>query len=115
MTGIPLSEDGFGTDIWLLSGTPKGKSLAARLSSKGLFGGAVDLALWEGYASLPVASQTYVIYGTGISGSASDAQMPQAGELIRRCVKDNRTVKAPPEGLHTAFIVLGCARHTRAD
>ena len=115
VTGIPLSEDGFGTDIWLLSGTPKGKSLAARLSSKGLFGGAVDLALWEGYASLPVASQSYVIYGTGISGSASDAQMPQAGELIRRCVKDNRTVKAPPEGLHTAFIVLGCARHTRAD
>jgi len=115
VTGVPLSEVNSGTDIWLLSGTPKAKSLAVRLSSKGLFGGAVDLALWEGYASLPVASQTYAIYGTGITGSESDAQMPEAGELIRRCVKDNRTVKSPPDGLHTAFIVLGCARHTRVD
>ncbi len=115
VTGLSPLEDRSDSDIWLLGGTPIGKGLAVRMSSQGLFGRGVDLGLWEGYASAPVASQTYVIYGTGITGSESDAQMPQAGELVRRCAKDNRTVKAPPEGLHTAFIILGCARHARAD
>lgn len=115
ISGAQPPQDGFGTDIWLLSGTPLLRGLRAQLLSKGVFGGDVDLALWEGYASLPVAYQTYVIYGTGISGRAVDAQMPEAGEWIMRCVQNQQTLKAPPDGLHTAYMLLGCARHTRAD
>ena len=115
ISGAQPPQDGFGTDIWLLSGTPLLRGLRAQLLSKGVFGGDVDLALWEGYASLPVASQTYVIYGTGISGRAVDAQMPEAGEWIMRCMQNQQTLKAPPDGLYTAYMLLGCARHTRAD
>jgi hypothetical protein len=62
-----------------------------------------------------VASQTYMIEGTGVVGTARDAQMPQAGALLIRCARDDRIVKAAPAGLEPAFLALGCAKHTPAE
>lgn len=113
--GASQPVDGFGSDIWVLSGTPDTSGLRVQLMTKGVFGGAVDLVLWQGYASLPVASQTYMIHGTGIIGTARDAQMPTAGRLIARCAQAGRVVQTAPEGLAAAFDALGCARHTPAE
>ncbi|WP_299025925.1 hypothetical protein [uncultured Sulfitobacter sp.] len=107
--------DGFGGNVWSLSGTAQDNGLVVRLLAKGVFGGDVDLALWQGHASPPVASQTYAIYGTGITGTARDAQMPAAGALISRCARGGRVVRAAPEALETAYLLLGCARYTLAD
>lgn len=108
-------EDGFGDDIWTLTGTPEQNGLRVRLISKGVFGGRVDLVLWQGYASLPVASQTYMIYGSGITGTATDALMPVAGSLVTRCAAQGRVLKSAPDGLEAAFELLGCATHIPAD
>ncbi len=107
--------DGYEGDVWMLSGTPEGEGLRVRLMSKGVFGRNVDLAVWQGYASLPIASQTYLIHGTQIRGTARDAQMPAAGALIARCVHQGRVVDVAPEGLEAAFDALDCAKHTPAD
>lgn len=108
-------KDGFGGDFWTLTGTPERAGLRVRLLSKGVFGGEVDLVLWQGYASLPVASQTYMIHGSSITGTATDPLMPEAGSLVRRCAAQGRVVKAAPDGLEAAFELLGCARHIPAD
>lgn len=115
VSGGNLPEDGFGAGIWTLSGQPDATGLRVRLVSKGVFGGKVDMVLWQGHASLPVASQTYMIHGTGVIGTAPDAQMPAAGALVARCAVKGRVVRAAPEGLETAFDALGCARHIQAD
>lgn len=115
ISGGQIPKDGYGDDIWILNGTPQEKGLSVRLNSKGVFGGPVDLALWQGYATPPVASQTYMIHGTSIAGTASDAQIPGAGALITRCVGQSSVLKAAPEGLSTAFLALGCAKHILAD
>lgn len=107
--------DGYESDFWMLSGLPEGEGLRVRLMSKGVFGREVDLAVWQGYASLPIASQTYLIHGTQITGTARDAQMPVAGSLIARCVHQGRIVDVAPEGLEAAFDALGCATHIQAD
>ncbi len=86
-----------------------------RLLSKGVFGRAVELVLWQGHASLPVASQTYTIHGTGIIGTARDAQMPDAGALIVRCVFQGHVVRTAPDGFDAAYEALGCARDTPAE
>lgn len=113
LRGGQRPSDGFGNDIWLLSGTPDAAGLNMRLMTKGVFGGAVDLALWQGHASGPVASQTYEIYGTGIIGTARDAQMPEAGARITRCAAGARVVDVAPEGAKAAFDLLGCANRTQ--
>tara|TARA_R110000850_G_scaffold20404_20_gene60668 strand:- start:2834 stop:3685 length:852 start_codon:yes stop_codon:yes gene_type:complete len=115
ITGIQAPEGGFGGSFWTLTGSPEGAGLRIRLMSKGVFGGKVDLVLWQGYASLPVASQTYMIHGSGITGTATDPLMPDAGSLVRRCAAQGRVVKSAPEGLDTAFELLGCATYNRAD
>jgi len=107
-------EAGFDGGIWMLTGLPGSEGLDVQLLVRGVFGGPVDLALWQGYASGPVASQTYTIRGTGVVGAARDAQMPQAGALVTRCARGSRVVQAAPEGLDAAFEALGCARHTPA-
>ncbi len=107
--------DGFGDEIWIFSGQPERTGLRVRLMSKGVFGGKVDLVLWQGYASLPVASQTYMIHGSGIIGTATDAQMPAAGSLVTRCAVQGRVVSAAPAGLEAAFEMLCCARRISAD
>ncbi|MBB3992457.1 hypothetical protein GGR95_000076 [Sulfitobacter undariae] len=115
INGARVPQDGFGNDIWTFSGAPEGTALGMRLMSKGVFGGKVDLTLWQGYASLPIASQTYMIHGSGIIGTAKDASMPQAGSLITRCVLDGRVVYAAPIGLEAAYDALGCATTLPAD
>lgn len=107
--------DGFGADIWMLSGAPDPAGLRVQLMAKGMFGGAVDLVLWQGHATAPVASQTYMVYGTGITGTARDAQMPDAGDFITRCVRERQIVHAPPQGAEAAFAAFGCARHIPVD
>ncbi|KEJ91084.1 hypothetical protein [Sulfitobacter donghicola] len=107
--------NGFGNSIWMLSGGPQTGGLDVRLMAKGVFGGAVEMALWQGHASLPIASQTYLIYGSGIIGTAQDAQMPVGGSLIRRCAQNGRVLKTAPEGLEDAFGALGCAIDTQAE
>jgi hypothetical protein len=113
--GAQWPDKGFGNDIWLLSGTPDDTGLNVQLMAKGVFGGTVDLALWQGYASGPVASQTYVIHGTGITGTAHDAQMPKAGALVTRCAQAGRVLQAAPDGMQLAFDLLGCARRIPVD
>ena len=113
--GADPPKDGFGDGIWMLSGQPEAEGLRVRLMSKGVFGSKVDLVLWQGHASLPVASQTYMIHGTGIIGTATDALMPSAGALITRCAWQGRVVRASPEGLEAAFEALDCVRHIPAD
>lgn len=108
-------DNGFGRDIWLLSGTPDETGLRVRLMAKGVFGGPVDLALWQGYASAPIASQTYVIHGTGITGTAHDAQMPKVGALVTRCAHEGRVLHVAPDGVQLAFDLLGCSRRILAD
>ena len=118
MTGIvgaEVPQDGFGDHIWILSGAPEDAQLRVRLMAKGLFGGPVDLALWQGYASLPIASQTYMLHGSGVVGMARDAQMPKPGILVTRCAQQGRVVTAAPEGFETAFAALDCLRHIPAD
>lgn len=83
--------------------------------SQGVFGGPVDVALWQGYASAPIASQTYMIHGTGIIGTARDAEMPAAGALVQRCVIGGRVLRAAPEGSELAFAALGCATRVPAE
>lgn len=107
---VQVPAGGFGEGVWILTGTPRDAGLQVRLMSQGLFGGAVDMALWQGHASAPVASQTYMIHGTGILGTARDAEMPAPGALVERCAVEGRALRTPPEGLEAAFVVLGCAR-----
>lgn len=113
--GAQAPQDGFGDEIWMFSGQPEPEGLRVRLLSKGVFGGKVDLMLWQGHASLPVASQTYMIHGTGVTGTATDALMPAPGALITRCAVQGRVIKAAPEGMEAAFGSLGCARHIPVD
>ncbi|RKE96768.1 hypothetical protein [Sulfitobacter guttiformis] len=108
-------KDGFGSDVWILSGAPEAESLHVRLLSRGVFGSPTDLTVWQGYVSEPVASQTYMIHGTSITGAERDAQMPQAGTLVVRCVRKGRIVSVAPTGLEREFAALDCARHTRLD
>ncbi len=115
LKGELTPKEGYGKDIWILAGTAAEDGLRVQLLSKGVFGTAVALALWQGYASLPVASQTYMIHGTAITGTARDAQMPDAGALILRCVHEGRVIGNAPEGLDAAFAALGCATHTPAE
>ncbi|MEH6647133.1 hypothetical protein, partial [Sulfitobacter sp.] len=115
VVGAQTPQDGFSGHIWMLSGAPKKGQLQVRLMAKGLFGGAVDLALWQGYASLPIASQTYMMHGTNIVGTARDAQMPPPGTLVTRCALGGRVVTEAPERLEAAFALLDCARHIPAD
>ncbi|MCX7566585.1 hypothetical protein OS189_09555 [Sulfitobacter sp. F26169L] len=110
---VPL--DGLGEDVWIFSGVAEDAGLRVSLKMRGVFGGEIDLVLWQGYASLPVASQTYMIHGTGILGTARDAQMPEAGRLIARCVHKGRIVAAAPDGMSAGFAALDCARHIPAD
>jgi len=109
LRAVVSPERGFGLDVWSMSGAPSDGALTVRLMSKGLFGGDVDLAVWQGYASAPIASQTYRIHGTGVVGTAADAQMPKVGALISRCARGGKVVNAAPEGLEAAFEILGCA------
>lgn len=110
---VPL-EGGDGA-IWILSGNPESTGLGVTLSAKGVFGGDVALALWQGHASSPIASQTYMIHGTGVTGTARDALMPEVGKLITRCAREGRIVHSAPDGLEVAYAALGCATHIRAD
>lgn len=110
---VPL--EGFGDHIWMLSGAPEVSGLRVRLISKGIFGGEIDLAVWQGHASLPIASQTYMIHGTGLIGTARDAQMPEAGALIIRCASEGRILNRAPDGMKAAYSALGCSKHTPGD
>lgn len=112
---VRVPTDGFGTGVWMLTGTPQAEGLQVRLMSKGLFGGPVEMALWQGYASAPIASQTFMIHGTGIIGTARDAEMPAPGALVELCVSEGRVLRAAPEGGEGAFDVLGCATHAPAE
>lgn len=107
--------DGYGSAVWSFTGMPTATGLEVRLMSKGVFGREVDFALWQGYASGPIASQTYMIYGSGIVGAATDARMPIAGELLARCVHKGRVVEVAPKGLEAAFAALDCVRHIRVE
>ncbi len=111
----PIPKDGFGNAMWMLSGSPEQDGLTVRLISKGLFGGAVGMTLWQGHASLPIASQTYTIHGTGVVGTAPDAQMPEAGALITRCARDGRVVMRAPERQEMIFVAFGCASNIQAE
>jgi len=111
----PQFEDGFGDEIWTFSGQPEKSGLRVRLTAKGVLGGKVDLVLWQGYASAPIASQTYLIHGSGIIGTATDALMPVVGELVTRCAVQGRVVHAAPDGLEAAFKALDCAKYILAD
>jgi hypothetical protein len=110
-----VPSEGFGGSIWILSGNPKSTGLGVTLSAKGVFGGDVALALWQGHASSPIASQTYMIHGTGVTGTARDALMPEVGKLITRCAREGRIVHSAPDGVEVAYAALGCATHIRAD
>ncbi len=107
--------EGFQDHVWMFSGAPEDNGLSVRLSAKGIFGGEIDFGLWQGHASLPIASQTYTIHGTGIIGSARDALMPEAGALITRCGYEGRFVSAAPNGMKAEFDALGCAGDILAD
>jgi hypothetical protein len=108
-------DDGFVRDIWLLSGTPDETGLSVRLMAQGVFGSPVDMVLWQGYASAPIASQTYAIHGTGVIGTAHDAEMPTAGTLIIRCSQAGRVLHAAPDGMQQSYDALECARRIQAD
>jgi len=108
-------KDGFGRAIWSVSGAPSDDGIRVSLLAKGVFGGPVDLTVWQGYASGPIASQTYMVHGTGVMGTALDAQMPEVGALITRCAQAKRVVNAAPDGMEAAFDILGCANRTQAD
>lgn len=109
---VQIPTAGFGDDVWMFSGAPREDGLGVRLMSQGLFGGEVDLTLWQGYASAPIASQTYMIHGTGITGTARDAQMPAAGELVVACAYEGRVLRAPSEEQMVAFTALDCPQDT---
>ena len=115
ISGAQAPQDGFGDHVWMLSGEPAGNQLSVRLMAKGVFGGNVDLALWQGYASAPIASQTYMIHGTGIVGTARDAQMPGPGTLVTRCAHDGRVIRDVPKAREAAFALLDCARYIPVD
>lgn len=116
LTGAQVTTDDLGADVWMLGGVPEDKGLAVRLMVRGVFGGDVDLALWQGHASGPVASQTFMIHGTMILGTAADALMPDVGELVARCVQYGRVVEtASSDYIEPAFEALGCVRHIPAD
>lgn len=115
LRGAKRPEDGFGGGLWILSGAPEEGGLRVQLLGQGLFGGPVAMALWQGHATAPVASQTYQIFGTAVTGTARDAQMPQPGALITRCAVADRVVDVAPEGLDLPFAALGCARHIPAE
>lgn len=108
LRGAQMPLDGFQDHIWMFSGSPEDAGLRVRLIAKGIFGGEIDLALWQGHASLPIASQTYTIHGTGMIGTARDAQMPDAGALITRCGYEGRFVDVAPNGMDAEFAALGC-------
>lgn len=113
--GAKAPDEGFGNHIWMFSGAPQKEGLQVSLIAKGIFGGDMDLAVWQGHASLPIASQTYTIHGTGLIGTARDAQMPDAGALITRCTRRGRILDVAPDGMEAAFDALGCSRYTQAD
>ena len=108
---VAVPDAGFGTTVWMVSGTPLADGVQVRLLSKGLFAKSIALVLWQGYASAPVASQTYMIHGTGLIGTARDADMPAAGALVARCARDGRILTAIPAVPSPAFTALECARH----
>ena len=113
--GTQVPQEGFQDHIWMFSGSPEDAGLRVRLIAKGIFGGEIDLALWQGYASLPIASQTYTIHGTGLIGTAHDALMPGTGTLITRCGCEGRFVDVAPNGMEAEFAALGCLEDTLAD
>ncbi len=107
-----LPEGDFDDDIWILSGEAEGESLHVRMMTKGVFAGVMDLELWEGHASVPIASETYMIHGTGIYGAARETDMPAPGALVRVCAREGRVVRSAPQEaspmLRAAMGILGC-------
>lgn len=107
-----LPDGGVDDDIWILNGEAHGDGLRVRMMTKGVFAGVMDLELWEGHASAPVASQTYMIHGTAIYGASHEAEMPAPGALIRVCAREGRVVRsAPPQEagmMRAAMDLLGC-------
>ncbi|QUJ75949.1 hypothetical protein KDD17_13580 [Sulfitobacter albidus] len=106
-SGVQIPEGDFDDHVWTLTGTPTDTGLRAFLTARGLFGGDVDLEVWEGYASGPVASETWRVFGTGVYGYDRERDMPQAGSAVRVCAAAGRVLRrAPGEG--AAWAALGC-------
>ncbi|MEQ6202111.1 hypothetical protein ABMC88_03560 [Sulfitobacter sp. HNIBRBA2951] len=113
--GVVPPVDSFGDAPWMISGTAVLDGVQVQLMSKGLFGNGAEVVLWQGHASAPVASQTYMIHGTGVMGTARDAQMPAPGVLVARCAQEGRVLRKAPDGMQAAFDALDCASHIPAD
>lgn len=105
--GVQLPQGDIDDDVWTLNGVADVDGLHVQLSARGVFGGPVDLALWEGYASGPVASDTWQLFGTRVHGYDREADMPQAGTRIRACARAGRVLRDPPAD-STAWAALDC-------
>ncbi|WP_299564737.1 hypothetical protein [uncultured Sulfitobacter sp.] len=110
----PTPVDAFGGGVWILNGDASADGLRMRLMTKGVFAGQMDVELWQGHASAPVASQTYMIHGTAIHGAfAREADMPAPGAFVSVCAVDGRVRRTAPRGadpaIDRAMTLLGCA------
>lgn len=106
----PLPAETDTADMWVLSGTPSDTALKILLSSPRLFVGEVDMVLAQGFASAPIASETFMLLGTGLIGHAKDSDMPRQDSPIIRCAIGRVILQKPPEEIPLAELAsrLGC-------
>lgn len=112
VAGVEPPQGDFDDAVWTLAGVPDGAGLRVHTMARGVFGGPVDLEIWEGYASGPVASETWMIHGTGIYGYDREADMPEPGTQLRVCSVQGKVLRTAPADapltLGAAMIALSC-------
>lgn len=113
VVGTELPQGDFDDAVWTLTGVPEGDALRVYTMARGLFGAPMDMELWEGYASGPVASETWMVHGTGIYGYDREADMPATGTQVRVCAAHGKVLRTPPAdtapALAEAMIKLSCS------
>lgn len=97
-------------DLWVLSGSPQKGALRVGLKSSRVFAGTVDMVLAEGFASAPIASETFTLLGTGLIGHARESEMPQGDTPGLYCAVHGVILRKVPQDARLATLVakLGC-------
>ncbi|UWR22704.1 hypothetical protein [Sulfitobacter sp. S190] len=94
------------TGYWTVIGAAGADSIRANVLSTGLFADDIAFALVAGFASGPIASETYEIIGTGIVGYAREAQMPQRDQPQLFCVAGGKVSRGAPADAGAVVLAL---------
>lgn len=92
--------------LWLVSGPALEAGIRADLMTQGLFSGRLDLVVMEGYASAPIASETYEVFGTGLIGYAKESDMPSPKTRAIFCGINGKVVRKTNTEMTPKLIAL---------